>query len=217
MILVLSMMVPFAIAHLVAGRAVLLLSPIARRMVVVAVACQLSAVVAAPGVIRVVVPCSFALGAVALSLVLWQSSRDLVVTSMGAVGAVLNFIPIAAFGAMPVLKRSRAVVSEQALIEPSLISAKHIEVESLTFPLGLAADWIPLPVITGVISPGDVLLLGAILLLGVRSRRSDDYVVQGVAQSPLSVRTMNRCGSDLRLCVNDPSASSTTSNRPDWV
>jgi len=181
-------------AHAVAGRKLLDVPADAVALVAVAVACQLAVTAAPIGSSRVLVPLSFALGAMALCRVLWTSSHDRLLTTIGGIGAVLNLLPIAVYGAMPVVAASRAMVESAPIVEPTLVAAKHVEVDSVAFPIGLAADWLPVPGLDAVASPGDVLLLVALVMLAIRRRTAsdDDQVVQGVAQSPLLERTTNR-------------------------
>lgn len=171
MLLAVSMTVPFAVGHAIAGRKLLVVPRDAAALVAVAVLCQLAVTGLPLGSSRLLLPVSFALGAAALHRVLATSSRDRSVTWTGTLGAALNLLPIAVHGAMPVAAKSRSMVATDQLMEPALIAAKHMEVEQLSFPVGLAADWIPLPGLGAVVSPGDVLLIAAIVMLGLRRRR----------------------------------------------
>ena len=99
---------------------------------------------------------------------------------------MLNLLPIAFDGAMPVVRDSREVISAQPIDEPELLSAKHTELDlelGLSNPLAWLSDWIPVPGLSAVISIGDVLLAAAFIAIGL-SARADARRVQAAPNAP---------------------------------
>lgn len=172
--LVFVLAVPFLVAQALSPhRAILRPTAPAIALVVAGVLLQVIAAIFDP-VARLLVPSAFALGAIAVALVAWTSSQRFLSTWLAGLGGLANFIPIAVYGAMPVLVSSRKTISTEVLSEPDLLSAKHIELDialGWSEPAAVLADWIPLPFLNAVVSIGDVLLIGAFLTLGLNARR----------------------------------------------
>lgn len=152
----------------------------AHLLVVVAAALQVAAHYA-PTMARLAVPGAFALGTIALTLIVWATTRSRVISAAAALGAAANLLPIAVRGAMPVSAASRSMLNGQPFSEPGAVSAKHVEMSFSPFddPVSALADWIPVPLVDAVASPGDVLLLVALVGLGLTARQQ----VPNVAKS----------------------------------
>lgn len=165
--------VPSLVAHALApGRPILQTDWKTQFVIGAAVACQLIAAQWSSASF-VLVPLSFLGGTIAIVRVVSASADQALLTWMAGIGGVANLIPIARHGAMPVRAASREAVSTTSLTEPSLMASKHLDMPvELRWqdPASLLTDWIPLPGLNGVISVGDVLLLGAFLGLGLRVR-----------------------------------------------
>ncbi len=172
--------VPFLVAQALSPRrAILRIEPAAVVLLVCAVGLQLIAAVQ-PDIAYAAVPTSFLLGTLALTHVAWESSKRRLPAALAALGGTMNLIPITIYGAMPVVRSSREHVSATPIEEPELLSAKHVELDLQLWPnpVSLLADWMPLPWINAVISPGDILLFGAFLVLGVHAARTTSPELQ---------------------------------------
>lgn len=153
-------------------RALLRIRPVAVTLLVVGVLFQVAAALA-PATARTLVPLAFAAGLAAFTSVAWTSSRSRTATALAAGGALANLIPITIHGAMPVVVASRERLSAEAIREPLLVSAKHVEVDldiGWNTPVTLLSDWIPIPSVA-IISFGDVLLAASFIAIGVAVRR----------------------------------------------
>lgn len=128
-----------------------------------------------PELSHLLLPASFAGGTFAFALLTWTSGHNRTATSLAVLGGIANLVPIAWFGFMPVRSASRQMIAEDALQEPTIIASKHAEVAmelSVSDPLSLLVDWIPVAPLDAVISVGDVLLVAALAWLGLAKRRS---------------------------------------------
>lgn len=174
MIVLVTFLVPCLLAQTFCPRHPVLEAPLrAKGLVAAAVAVQLAAN-AQPELARLLVPAAFLLGTLAITWILWVSSRSRWVAGLAGAGAVANLIPIARYGAMPVRRSSREMVSPNELHESAIIAAKHVDMDvtlSLVDPLQFLTDWIPLPFLDAVISIGDVLIVAAFVGLGLAVRR----------------------------------------------
>jgi len=130
-----------------------------------------------PSTSRFCVPGAFVLGLIAIIWIMWQSTRSPLVASLAGLGALANTVPILVYGAMPVRRASRESFSASELHEAAAVSAKHVEMDltlTLSDPISLLCDWIPLPFASAVISIGDIAIVLAFVGLGlnVRSRQT---------------------------------------------
>ena len=158
-------------------RSILRPTPAAIGLVAVAVVLQILAATQ-PDLARVLVPIAFALGTGAIVSVAWMSTGRRLPPTLAGVGAVMNLIPISIYGAMPVVRSSREAISDVAIAEPELLSAKHTEIDlglGLAQPASLLSDWIAVPSLNAVISVGDIFLFLAFLAIGL-SARADQRV-----------------------------------------
>lgn len=119
-----------------------------------------------PQVGRVTVPMSFAIGSIAMVVFLRRLTESRLIALLGGAGCALNVLPIVAYGAMPVSKAARKVIHSEALREPSVVAAKHVEIASGERLVWLG-DTIPVPPLQAVISIGDVLLYATFALVGL--------------------------------------------------
>ncbi|MGI9606023.1 MAG: DUF5317 family protein [Acidimicrobiales bacterium] len=172
--LLLVLAVPFLVGQALSPRRAIL-RPTAPAIVLVIAAVILQIVAALePSAARLLVPSAFAIGTVAVASVVWTSCERATPTAFAALGGLMNVVPIAVYGAMPVITRSREAISSGAIDEPELLGAKHVELDlalSWSEPATLLADWLPVPFLSAVVSPGDILLAAAFLALGVHARR----------------------------------------------
>ncbi len=171
--LLLVLAAPFLIAQALSPRrAILRPTPTAIVLVAVGVAFQVLAAMQ-PFLSRALVPLAFACGTAAFVSVAWTSTRRRMPPLLAGIGAVANLIPISIYGAMPVVRDSRLVVSSTEIDEPDLLSAKHTEIDldlGWSEPASLLSDWIPLPWLNAVISIGDIFLFLAFLAIGLSAR-----------------------------------------------
>lgn len=148
----------------------------------VAMSCLCLATISAwPGPL---VPMAFAFGTLALVRVLARSSRSVVVPALGGLGALANLVPIAVHGAMPVRSGARRILSDIPASEPALLATKHREVDAS--PVMWLADHIPVavPGLAAVVSPGDLVLVVAFVVLGLDQRRTRRGSRPGVRHRP---------------------------------
>jgi len=208
MIIVLMAIVPWAIARLLRGGGPVLVVPVdAKVMVAVGVASQMVAGLQ-PDRAAGLVPLAFAIGTVAVVRVFWASSHRRWLTVLAGAGAVANFIPIARYGAMPVLAEARHAVGPAEAVEPRVLGAKHVTVDTVEGWILPFVDFIAVPAINAVVSVGDVLLLAGFVALGLCREGCSPQASQEVAHEPSAPAMTKRHGLAGMATRNEPSAVS---------
>lgn len=121
---------------------------------------------------RIGMPLSVAIAIVAGYRILRRAVRSRVPAMVCVAGAVSNLVPIAFVGAMPVSVSGTADVQGER-VESILTRARHAPAaDDLSGALGALSDWIPVPALHAVVSPGDFLILVGFVLVGYCHLRS---------------------------------------------